>query len=68
MGLACKPEDCPCPTTTSCLPDTFLMNELFPAPVIPITAITTSNEFEFMVGFRLDRRSPNDSICLFKGD
>lgn len=44
-----KPEDSLCPMIISSLPDTLLMNELFPAPVIPITAITISEEFELIL-------------------
>lgn len=40
---AAKPEDSLCPIMMSSLPDTLLMNKLFPAPVIPITAMTMSD-------------------------
>lgn len=47
--MSAEPEDNLCPTVMSSLPDTALMNELFPAPVMPITAITTSDEVEPML-------------------
>lgn len=70
--MSVKPEDSLCPMTMSSLPDTLLMNELFPAPVIPISAITISDECELILAdYPLARTmnlgllaTSNDSLAL----
>jgi hypothetical protein len=49
VGMPAKPEDKLCPMTMSFLPDTSLINELFPAPVTPITAMTMSDEIALIL-------------------
>jgi hypothetical protein len=71
--MSAKPEDILCPTMMSLLPDTALIYELFPAPVIPITAMTMSDGIELiMADHRLAemRRAgrlatSNDFVYLF---
>jgi hypothetical protein len=68
-----KPEDNLCPMMISFFPDTSLINELFPAPVIPMTAITMPDELGLILAdHRLAERrdagrleKSNDCICLF---
>ena len=68
MGLVAKPEDNLCPTTMSFLPETALMNELFPAPVIPINAMTTSDEVEpIFAGYALATTRRSGRLTTFGG-